>query len=242
MIHPTARIKVDELVIGEGTIVRAHAEIYGKRVVLGRESFIDEYAVIGGGSASDGELVTGDWFHLGMFAQVNTARPVHIGHEVGVGIGSRIFTHGAYLSEYDGFPVNFDGVTIGNRVWLPNAIVLPGSSIGDDVVVAAGSVVSGIIPAGSLAGGSPAKVLRANAYPDVPADRIGLLTRICREVGAEATIANAGVVLNETAFHVRDRVIIGKVTDESERVRNQLRRHGIRFRYSPVGGVYEAWT
>lgn len=52
-------------------------------------------------------------------------------------------------------------ITIGSRVWISaNSVVLSGSTIGDDCVVAAGSVVKGDFPAGSLIAGVPAKVIR----------------------------------------------------------------------------------
>lgn len=238
MIDPTAKIECDELVLGEGAIVRAHAEIYGTKVVIGREAFIDEYAVIGGGSA--GELHAGDWFHLGMFAQVNTARPVTIGDEVGIGIGSRVFTHGAYLSELDGYPVSFGRVTIGDRVWLPNAIVLPGAHIESDVVVAAGSVVTSSIPSGSLAAGCPAQVIRKDyPHPLNPTQRDAALWRICRD--ADAGKVDAGVIVcGDTRFYPEAKAIRGPVTPDTERLRNELRRHGIRFRVFPRES-YEAW-
>ncbi|MCC9204278.1 sugar O-acetyltransferase [Arthrobacter sp. zg-Y769] len=53
-------------------------------------------------------------------------------------------------------------VTLGRNVWLgSNVTVLPGVSIGDDSVVAAGAVVTKDIPARSLAVGSPARVIRS---------------------------------------------------------------------------------
>jgi acetyltransferase-like isoleucine patch superfamily enzyme len=237
VIDPTAKIACDELVLGEGTTIRANAEIYGTRVVLGRESFIDEYAVIGGGSA--GELTTGDWFHLGMFAQVNTARPVTIGEEVGIGIGSRVFTHGAYLSELDGYPATFSPVAIGDRVWLPQATVLPGVIIGSDVVVAAGSVVTDNIGPNSLAAGTPAKVIRHN-YPTAPADRDGILERICAEAGT-GKVDDGLVYCDHAIFDPAAKTVRGLVSVRSERLRNQLRRHGIRFRVW-ARFEYEAWT
>ncbi len=52
-------------------------------------------------------------------------------------------------------------ITVGNNVWFGSRVtVVPGVSIGDDSVIAAGSVVTGDIPSGVIAGGNPCKVLR----------------------------------------------------------------------------------
>lgn len=52
-------------------------------------------------------------------------------------------------------------VEIGEGAWLAARVtVLPGSRIGAGAVIAAGSVVAGDIPAGHVAGGIPARVLR----------------------------------------------------------------------------------
>jgi len=52
-------------------------------------------------------------------------------------------------------------VVIGNDVWLgAGVIVLPGVSIGDDTIVAAGAVVTRDLPPNVIAGGVPARVLR----------------------------------------------------------------------------------
>ena len=55
----------------------------------------------------------------------------------------------------------FRPVTVGNNVWFGAGVtVLPGVSIGDDSVIAAGSVVTRDIPSGVLAAGIPCRVLR----------------------------------------------------------------------------------
>lgn len=52
-------------------------------------------------------------------------------------------------------------VVIGRNVWLgANVTVLPGVTIGEDAVIGAGSIVTKNIPAGTIAVGSPARVVR----------------------------------------------------------------------------------
>lgn len=51
---------------------------------------------------------------------------------------------------------------LGNDVWLGrNTVVMPGVKIGDGAIVAAESVVTRDIPACTVAGGNPARVIRA---------------------------------------------------------------------------------
>ena len=53
-------------------------------------------------------------------------------------------------------------IKVGNNVWIGgNAIVLPGVTIGDNVVIGAGSVVNKDIPSNSVAVGNPCKVIKA---------------------------------------------------------------------------------
>lgn len=54
-------------------------------------------------------------------------------------------------------------ITIGNHVWIGmNVTILKGTEIGDNCVVAAGSVLSGVYPPNSLIGGIPGKIIREN--------------------------------------------------------------------------------
>ena len=52
-------------------------------------------------------------------------------------------------------------ITVGDNVWLGGgAILCPGVTIGDDTVVGAGAIVTRDLPAGVIAVGTPARVLR----------------------------------------------------------------------------------
>jgi acetyltransferase-like isoleucine patch superfamily enzyme len=72
------------------------------------------------------------------------------------GIDSQFWTHGAGVRERD--------IRIGSDCYVGSAVRFsPGASIGDHVVVAIGSVVSGALPENNaLVGGVPAKVLKSD--------------------------------------------------------------------------------
>lgn len=156
-----------ELHIGAGGTVGERCEISGRHVRIGQELWMLPGAKIGGGSAFErsSRMEGGHYLHLGVDTLLNTARPVIIGHEVGLGTRTSIYTHGAYPSRLQGFPVAFDGVEIGDFSWVPGAIINPGVRIGRCCVIGVNSLVTTSIPDGALAAGSPAKVIREDAYP-----------------------------------------------------------------------------
>ena len=54
-------------------------------------------------------------------------------------------------------------VILGNRAWIgTGATILAGVHVGDNAIVAAGSVIAQDVPAGALVGGNPARVIHEN--------------------------------------------------------------------------------
>lgn len=238
-IHPTAYV-ADSVELGDWSTIGPRAQICGS-VTIGRDAWICEDTVIGGGQLELGKLKAGDFLHLGIRGTINIADAVTIGNEVGM--RGEILTHGSYLNELDGFPFVRGPVTIGNRVWLPCATVLPNVRIGNNVVIAAVSLVNKDIPDGCLAGGVPAKILRHNAYPKVT-DTLQFLNHIkadAKHYGVNAVISGTSLFVGRAMFFPNLREIRGCVTNASERVKDLFRRRGVRFRYYDNNGEYTKW-
>ncbi len=288
--HSTINV-AEELHIGAGGTLGESCEISGRRVRIGQELWMLPGAKIGGGSAfeRDSLLDAGHFLHLGVQSLVNTARPVRIGNEVGLGTRTSIYTHGAYPSRLMGFPVAFDGVEIGDHTWVPGAVINPGVRIGRNCVIGVNSLVSGDIPDGALAAGSPAKVIKEGAYPrplspegrrafftefldgyarilgtddrtEAADGRVQLRAEGTRYVAVfgdgvgEAGDAQAGgertVLIGDAPAADGDGVTVldtgarrarGVADAASDRLTNELRRHGIRFYSRPRDGRYVDW-
>lgn len=74
----------------------------------------------------------------------------------------KFFTHGGsnVVRDLDSSFDCFGKVKIGNNVYIGNnTLVMPGVTVGDNVLIAAGSVVTKSVPSDSVVGGNPAKVI-----------------------------------------------------------------------------------
>lgn len=91
------------------------------------------------------------------------ANKVEFGDNVFIGPNCGFYTAGHpldYVSRNKGLEYA-KPIKIGNNVWIGgNVCVLPGVTIGDNVVIGAGSVVRKDIPANCLVAGNPGKIIK----------------------------------------------------------------------------------
>lgn len=88
---------------------------------------------------------------------------VRIGNNALLGPAVQIYTatHPLDYIERNSGLENGKPVTIGDNVWLGGAcVIMPGITIGNNAVIAAGAVVTKDVPANTVVGGNPAKVLK----------------------------------------------------------------------------------
>lgn len=113
----------------------------GKGIKLGNNVGIGEYAYLGGA----GGLEIGDDCIVGQYF---SCHPENHNYEIP-----------ELLIRQQG--VNRKGIIIGSNCWIGSKVtILDGVSIGEGCVIAAGSVVNKDLPAYSVAGGVPAKILK----------------------------------------------------------------------------------
>jgi acetyltransferase-like isoleucine patch superfamily enzyme len=87
---------------------------------------------------------------------------ITIGNFVQVATGVSFYTHGGGWILYleDNTFDYFGKIIIKDRTYIGgHSIILPGVVIGEDVIVAAGSVVTKSVPDGCIVGGNPAKII-----------------------------------------------------------------------------------
>ena len=131
-----------------------------RRFSLGRRSVVESYCCI---NNAVGDVVIGDNTRIGIHCTV--IGPVTIGSHVNLAQGITVTALNHNFSDpslrIDEQGVSTKAVVIGDDVWIgANAVILPGVTIGSHVVVAAGAVVTKDVPANTLVGGVPAKVIK----------------------------------------------------------------------------------
>src|SRR3989449_7126887 len=189
--------------IGRHSSVGTMSYVSCETIQIGEDAKIREQVYVGGPQLPESRFELGSRTIILQLAFLNPTKPIVIGDDTGIGGHCLIFTHGVWLNALDGYPVNYEPVTLGKSVWLPwRVFVMPGTTIGDGTVIGANSLVSGNIPPSSLAVGSPAKVIRS--APDFPKQlngeqRAALVSQLMKEFD-EFVRYHGGAITEEPPF------------------------------------------
>lgn len=131
-----------------------------RRFWLGRHSVIESYCCI---NNAMGDVTIGSYTRIGLHCTI--IGPVHIGSHVNLAQGITVTALNHNFQDtslrIDQQGVSTKPTIIGDDVWIgANAVVLPGVTVGNHAVIAAGAVVTHDVPANTVVGGIPAKVLK----------------------------------------------------------------------------------
>ena len=131
-----------------------------RKFSLGDYSVVESFSCI---NNAVGDVIIGDHTRIGLHNTI--IGPVTIGHHVNLAQGITITALNHIFEDkiqrIDAQGVSTKPVIIGDDIWIgANAVVLPGVSIGNHSVVAAGAVVTKDVPPHTLVAGVPAKIIK----------------------------------------------------------------------------------
>ena len=149
---PATLLNPGAIHIGSGTLIGRNATLavgygVGDTQLAGRGLFIGDRCVLGARTTitAHERIDIGDAVFFGQGVFVTDAS--HGYQDPGLPIGKQLGAH--------------QPVSIGPGTWVGHgAVILPGSRIGRNVVVAAGAVVRGVVEDFAVVAGSPARVVR----------------------------------------------------------------------------------
>ena len=127
---------------------------------LGQNSVVESYSCI---NNAVGDVIIGDHTRIGIHNTI--IGPVTIGSHVNLAQSITVTALNHNFSDttrrIDEQGISTNPVTIETDVWIgANAVILPGVTIGQHAVVAAGAVVTADVPANTVVGGVPARIIK----------------------------------------------------------------------------------
>jgi acetyltransferase-like isoleucine patch superfamily enzyme len=160
-IHLGNDVVVDDLVMLDAKGTGNRGISIGDDVFLGRGTIL---------SCKDGDITLGDHVNIGFNSEIFSGSSVTVG-AYGLFAAYAYLVGGGHEFDEAGVPIieqgrSSRGIRLAENVWLgTGAKVLDGVEIGRDVVVGANAVVTKSLPERVVAGGIPARVIRARAAP-----------------------------------------------------------------------------
>jgi acetyltransferase-like isoleucine patch superfamily enzyme len=215
-------IAYERLEIGKFCIIRPDAFIKVRSLEMGDYFFSDNNPrklIIGGGGSDrpTARIKIGKQCVI-HDSYINVCMPVEIGDNVGLSPSSDIITHGFWNSVLEGYSVKYGEVKIGSGSIIGyRALILPNVTLGKNVSVGAGAVVTKSFPDNVVIGGVPASIItQPPVYPKQLTDdeKISIMKRLLREY-AELLDDKVDKVIFTIDKNNGDHIkIVGKYNDE----------------------------
>ena len=139
-VSPLAIVLPDKLQMGDRSYIAGGAIVRSARLIMGSDCSLNSYSVL------SGDITMGNGVRIASHASIYG------------------FNHGYESIDIPIFqqPLTTKGITIGDDVWIgANAVILDGVTISSHSIVAAGAIVTKDIPAYSIVGGNPARIIRS---------------------------------------------------------------------------------
>lgn len=162
---------ITKIFFSKARLIRQPTRIRGfSNIILGQEFTTGQFCRIEAGNRADGvaSLVIGDNVQINDRCHIAAINRIVIGDNV-------LIASNVFITDHDHGTTNLDDlivppanrsvisspVTIEKNVWLgENTTILKGVFIGESSIVAAGAVVNSDVPAFSVVGGIPARVIK----------------------------------------------------------------------------------
>lgn len=155
-IHPTAKISL---------LADIEPSVRGTHIVIGAHSVIDSFVKIKpvGGT---GDVIIGEKNYINSGCVLYSGNGILTGNYISIAANCTFapvnheFHNKEKLIQHQGFRPSKGGIIIEDDVWIgANCVLLDGSILRKGCVVGASSLVRGEIPAFSIQGGTPIKLL-----------------------------------------------------------------------------------
>jgi dTDP-4-amino-4,6-dideoxygalactose transaminase/acetyltransferase-like isoleucine patch superfamily enzyme len=207
--HGSGKNNLDLKFIGSNVVIEDGVRIFNssnisikKGTYVGHDSLLNGY----------NELCIGENCWIGPQVYMHSAGRIYIGDNVGIAAGVKLLTSYHDITP-DPYPIkdaniNFEEIKIGSGCDLGvNSVILPGTVLGKNVQVGAGSVVKGTFPNNVVIVGVPAKILRKIE----PNTSIEPVTKVKYFDYKEVILDRIPEITNKiTDILNNDRVIMGK--------------------------------
>ncbi|HOZ74429.1 MAG TPA: acyltransferase [Flavobacterium sp.] len=169
--HHTKIYNPGNIVFGQSVTIDNYCTIDGfssEKIVLGHCAKIGAFSTLSSTShfSKYGKGVKmGNNSAMGQFCEIGAAGGIEIGNDVIMGSYISFHSENHIFQDKDRLireqGVTSKGIKIGNNIWVGAKVAfLDGCVVGDNSVVAAGAVVTGVFPENSIIGGVPAKVIK----------------------------------------------------------------------------------